>query len=261
MRLHRRTVLSAAATLAPLAATGQTPGPGPLIGAAADLKFALEALAEDFAAAGGGPVRLVFGSSGNLTNQIAQGAPFEIFLSADEALVQRLERLGRTRDGGHLYAVGRICVFAPHGSVLAVDPRLDGVAAALTAHAIRRFAIANPEHAPYGRAAQQALQRRGLWDAIRPLLVLGENVAQAAQFAAAGGTQGGIIAVSLSLAPAIARLGRFATIDAAWHEPLRQRMALIKGAGPTAERFYGFLRSGEARATLSRFGFELPPSH
>lgn len=256
MRLGRRSIF-----LAPL---GLVAGPacattgGPLVAAASDLKFALEAVAEASAARGGGTLRLVFGSSGNLTTQIAQGAPFEIFLSADEALIARLHGLGRTRDPGHLYAIGRLCIFAPHGSPLTVDPQLNGLAAALNAGTIRRFAIANPEHAPYGRAAQQALMRKGVWEALRPLLVLGENVTQAAQFAAAGGTQGGIIALSLSVAPSIARLGRSATLEAQSHEPLRQRMALIEGAGPEAERFYAFLRSPEARAILARFGFELP---
>lgn len=256
MSLRRRSLLLGPPGL--LAGGAAAAAVGPLIAAASDLKFALEALAEAHAARGGGTVRLVFGSSGNLTTQIAQGAPFEIFLSADEALIARLHRLGRTRDAGHLYAIGRLSVFAPHASPLAVDPHLNGLAASLTAGRIRRFAIANPEHAPYGRAAQQALARRGLWDAVRPFLVLGENVTQAAQFAAAGGTEGGIIALSLTVAPAIARLGRFATIEAEAHEPLRQRMALIEGAGKDAERFYEFLRSPDARAVLARFGFELP---
>ena len=256
MSLRRRSLVLAPLGLAAGRAAAATEGP--LVAAAADLKFALEAIAEAYATRGGGAVRLVFGSSGNLTAQIAQGARFEIFLAADEALIARLHGLGRTRDPGQLYAVGRLCIIAPHASRLAVDPRLEGLAALLKGEGVRRFAIANPTHAPYGRAAQQALARRGIWDAVRPFLVLGENVTQAAQFAAAGGTEGGIIALSLSIAPAIARLGRFATLEADLHDPLRQRMALIEGAGIDAERFYEFLRSPDARSLLARFGFELP---
>jgi len=232
----------------------------PIIAAASDLKFALEEIARIYAQRGGGELRLVFGSSGQLATQIAQGAPFELFLSADESMIMRLVTLGRMRDPGQLYALGRIVLFAPAQSTLVIDPALDGLAAALDAGTITRFAIANPEHAPYGAAAEQALRHRGLWARIAPKLVLGENVSQAAQFAASGSTQGGIIALSLAIAPSIARLGRFAPIDAAWHAPLRQRMALVTGASPEAAAFYAFLASSEVRAILAQFGFTSPPS-
>ena len=123
---------------------------------------------------------------------------------------------------------------------------------------MKHFAIANPEHAPYGRAARQALQHAGLWEKIEGRLVLGENVAQATQFAASGSAEGGIIPLSLAKSPAVAVLGSFAPLPEEWHAPLRQRMVLLKGAGDTARDFYAFMQNPTARAVLVRYGFVLP---
>lgn len=230
----------------------------PAVAAASDLKFALEEVAARFRDATGREVRLVFGSSGNFYRQIEQGAPFQVFLSADEQFVLRLAAAGRTEGDGALYARGRIVLFALHASPLEVDANMRGLRDALQAGLIRRLAIANPEHAPYGRAAEQALRSAGLWEQARPLLVLGENVSQAAQFASGGPAQGGIFAYSLALAPQVARRGRYALLPEALHEPLRQRMVLVKGAGETARAFYRYLQQPEARAVLQRYGFGLP---
>jgi molybdate transport system substrate-binding protein len=169
-----------------------------------------------------------------------------------------LARSGLTRDAGALYAIGRLVLFVPHGSPLHADEGLAGLRAALAAGRIRRFAMANPEHAPYGRAAMQALQAEGLWDAIRPVLALGENVSQAAQFAASGAAQGGIFAYALALSPEVSKLGRFALIPAERHAPLRQRMVLLKQAGATAQAFYAFVQTRPARDIFVRHGFALP---
>lgn len=232
----------------------------PPIAAAADLKFALTEAATRFEQESGRKVKLSFGSSGNFARQLEQGAPFQLFLSADEAYVLRLADAGIAQDRGALYAIGRVVLFAPHGSPLKVDANLVDLKAALADGRIRRFAIANPEHAPYGRAARAALEHAGLWQAIGPKLVLGENASQAAQFAAAGSSQGGIIPLSLSRAPEIAKLGSFALIPAEWHagEPLRQRMALMKNAGETARAFYVWLQQPPAREIFRRYGFVLP---
>lgn len=232
--------------------------PAPTIAAAADLKFAVEDIAETYRRAGHGAVKLVFGSSGNFYLQIRQGAPFDIYMSADEAYVTKLADAGLTSGRGTLYGVGRIVLIAPHGSPLEVDARLDGLRAALAAGRIRRFAIANPEHAPYGRRAEEALRRAGLWDLVRPKLVLGENVAQATQFAVSGSAEGGIIAYSLALSPAVVPRGRFALLPADWHEPLRQRMVLLAQASPAARKFYAYLESAAARTVFKRYGFLLP---
>jgi molybdate transport system substrate-binding protein len=230
----------------------------PTVAAAADLRFALEEVAARFRSDTGREVRLSFGSSGNFARQIEQGAPFELFLSADEGYVYRLADAGKTEDGGTLYAIGRVVLFAPAGSPLEPDVHLDGLRAALAGGRVRRFAIANPEHAPYGRAAREALVHAGLWDAVQPHLVLGENAAQAAQFATSGSAEGGIIPLSLANAPALRDRGRAVLIPAQWHAPLRQRVALLKGAGETARAFYAYLQRPAAREVLRRFGFVLP---
>jgi molybdate transport system substrate-binding protein len=230
----------------------------PVVAAAADLQFALGEVAAKFRADSGREVRLAFGSSGNFARQLMQGAPFEMFLSADEGFVLQLADAGRTLDRGALYAEGRIVLFAPAGSPLKPDADLADLRAALADGRLERFAIANPEHAPYGRAAAQALEGQGLWEAIRPRLVLGENVSQAAQFATTGSAQGGIFAYSLALAPAVGRLGTYVLLPAEWHAPLRQRMVLMRNAGETARAFYAFVRTPAARAVLRRYGFLLP---
>ena len=233
----------------------------PVVAGAADLQFALEEIAKVFTADTGLSVRLSMGSSGNFARQIRQGAPFQMYLSADENYVLDLARDGFTRDEGALYAVGRIVIIAPHGSPLKADRSLEDLKAALADERLTKFAIASPEHAPYGKRAEEALRHQGLWDTIRPKLVLGENVSQAAQFATSANAQGGIIAYSLALAPKLSALGRYALIPADWHSPLRQRMVLLKNAGPVAERFYAYVQQPAARAIFRKFGFVLPGEH
>jgi molybdate transport system substrate-binding protein len=230
----------------------------PSVAAASDLKFALEDLTQLFKAETGKDIKLTFGSSGNFSRQIQQGAPFEIFLSADEGFVFQLADAGKTIDRGTLYAEGRIVLFAPNGSPLKPDASFKNLRAALAGGRIQHFAIANPEHAPYGRAAEQALKGQGLWDAIKSKLVLGENVSQAAQFASEGSAQGGIFAYSLALAPAFSDRGTFALIPSDWHAPLRQRMVLMKNANETARTFYRFIQSPAARVVFRKYGFVLP---
>jgi molybdate transport system substrate-binding protein len=230
-----------------------------LVAAAADLKFALPAIADAFTRETGRQVRITYGSSGDLARQIAQGAPFEVLLSADERYVFDLHRAGHTRDEGALYGIGRLALFVPRGSPLPLDAELRGLQTAVAEGRVSRFAIANPRHAPYGRAAQEVLERLGLWLRLQPALVLGENASQAMQFAASGSCQGGIVPLSLASAPEIARLGSFARIPASWHAPLRQRMVLVTRAGPAASAFYAYVqRAAGVGPALTRFGFALP---
>ena len=230
----------------------------PLVAAASDLQFALDEILAAFTRETGVAVRVTYGASGRLHQQIVHGAPYELFLSADESFVAALADRGLTRDRGELYAVGRIVLFVPDGSPLVADARLDGLERHLAGRAPGRLAIANPEHAPYGRAAQQALRARGLWDAALPHLLYGENVAQAAQFASSGNADGGIIAHSLAASPALRQRGHFVLIARELHAPLRQRMVLLQRASPAAGRLYQFLRTPAARAILARHGFERP---
>lgn len=265
---HNRMTLSFRRFLATLAAAVlsilHAPAPAnardnaPVIAAASGLQFAVEEIAAAFTAETGMRVRLAMGSTGNFARQIREGAPFEIFMAADEQFIADLHAEGFTRDAGDLYAIGRLAIMVPHGSALTADPSLDHLAEKLAAGQITRFAIANPEHAPYGMRAREALIARGLWADLQPALVLGENVSQAAQFALSGNAEGGIIAWSLALAPQVARRGAHALIPEDWHAPLRQRMALLNGAGPVAEAFYAFLLAPAARDIMARHGFTLP---
>lgn len=258
--MRRRDAVTAISVLLlavpPAAATAQPRAPA--IAAASDLSFVLTEMADRFAEEQGGRIELVFGSSGTLMRQIRDGAPFELFLSADESYVARLADAGMTRDRGVLYALGRIVLFAPDGSPLTPADGLAGLGRLVDQGKVARFAIANPEHAPYGRAAEAALRRHGLWAKLQPRLVLGENVSQAAQFATTGNAAGGILAYSLALAPALQGRGRFALIPEADHEPLRQRMVLLKRAGAVAARFYAWLQQPQARAIFQRYGFGAP---
>ena len=241
--------------------SGQALAQRSTIAAASDLQFALEALRTQFELDSGKSIQVVYGSSGNFYRQIREGAPFQMFLSADESYVQRLTDAGLTEGEGALYALGRIVIITPHGSTLTPDAQLQDLSAALASDRISRFAIANPEHAPYGERAEEALRHAGLWDALQGKLVLGENVSQAAQFATSGNAQGGIIAYSLALSPNVSALGEFALIPEQWHQPLRQRMVLIKTANADVRDFYAYLQSAPAREILQRYGFALPEDH
>ena len=243
-----------------LGATGAAVASGSVatVAAASTLKFALETIAADFERQTGHRLRLVFGSSGQFFTQIRQGAPFHLFMSADEDFVLRLADEERTLDRGQLYAVGRIGLFVPNGSPLRPDGQLKDLVAALADGRLQRLAIANPAHAPYGARAREALTHVGLWPAIEPRLVIGENISQAAQFASTGSAQGGIISLSLAMAPALAALGRFELIPAHFHKPLVQRMVLLKGAPPAAVAFYAYLAQPQALEVMARFGFTRP---
>lgn len=233
-------------------------GPAPLIAAASDLQFALTDIAALFQSQTGQSVKLSFGSSGNFARQIRQGAPFDIYLSADEDYVLKLFRDGLTRDQGELYGTGRVVIFAPHNSSLSVDSGLDGLRTMLNTGRVTRFAIANPAHAPYGRRAEELLKHFGLWGELSRHIIVGENISQAARFATSSDAQGGIIAYSLALSPRVSRLGSYALIPQDAHTTLRQRMVLLKNAGPVAEQFYGFLQRGDVRAIFRQYGFTLP---
>ena len=230
----------------------------PVVAAAADLQFALAEVAEAFSRATSLRVRLALGSSGNFTRQIIQGAPFEVFFSADEGYVRELAERSLTADNGRIYAIGRLVLYAPTGSPVQADPDMDDLAAAVADGRLRKLAIANPDHAPYGRAARAALTRKGLWEKLQGRLVFGENISQAAQFALSGTVEAGVIAQSLAISDRMARAGTFAVLHPSLYPPLRQKMVLLRGAGQTARRFYEYVQSEPARAAFERYGFALP---
>ncbi|WP_280547991.1 MULTISPECIES: molybdate ABC transporter substrate-binding protein [unclassified Halomonas] len=237
----------------------------PTVAAASSLQFVFPELVAAYRDETGNDVRVNFGASGNLSRQILQHAPFELFLSADEANVRVLEEAGLTEGEGVVYAVGRLVWLQARGrgALPSSDEPLAGVRVAIDAHRAGqdrpRIALANPEHAPYGVAARQALDHAGLWEASAPLRILGENVSQAARFALADEARGGLVAYSLALAPTVAEQAEHVLIPADWHAPLVQRMALIDGAGEGARTFYAWLQGEQARSILERRGFEPPP--
>jgi molybdate transport system substrate-binding protein len=228
------------------------------VAAAADLQFALPEIIAAYVKQGGTAPRLAYGSSGNFARQILQGAPFELFLSADQTYVDQVIAGQRNRGPGVHYATGRLALFLPKGSPLVADRDLADLTAAVHDGRLKRLALANPEHAPYGRAAREVLERKQLWAAVQGRLALGDNAAQATQFVASGAAQAGLIALSLARAPELASRGAYVTLPENWHTPLKQTLVLLQNAGPDAERFAEFLRGPEARAILGRSGFGAP---
>lgn len=224
------------------------------IAAASDLKFVLEAVEAEVLRPAGLAVRLVFGSSGNLARQIQQGAPFDLFMSADEALVDRLADAGLTLDRGLVYGIGRLMMIAPAGQAkppLSAELRSELMAAP-------RIAIANPEFAPYGRAAQQALVALGFADGLRARWVVGESVSQATQFVLTGAAPVGFSALSLCLAPTIAPHLRSAQVPVSLYSPLRQRMVMIRRSQSRTPEVYALLQSARVRELFVGFGLERP---
>ena len=232
----------------------------PIVAAASSLQFALEEAAQQFTQQTGQALRLNFGSSGNFRRQIAQGAPFELFLSANEGYVQALYDEGHVDDAGVIYARGRLAWGQSVGRYAQPDEQtpLAGVEeaiAALEEGQRLRIAIASPEHAPYGVAAQEVLQKAGLWETSEPLRVQGENVSQAMQFALSDEARGGLVAYSLAVAPALAERSEAVLMPETWHTPLRQRMVLTPQAGEVAQAFYEWLQQSDAKAIFETHGF------
>jgi molybdate transport system substrate-binding protein len=229
------------------------------IAAASDLKFALDEVVHPFRALHPqADLQVTYGSSGLFFAQIAQGAPFDLFLSADVAYPRKLAAQGLVHPSGIFpYAVGRIVLWVPRNSPLSVETL--GIRVLLEPGA-RRIAIANPQHAPYGRAAEAALRSEGLYEAVKERLVFGENITQTAQFVQSGAADVGIIALSLALAPTLRDSGRYWLVPAEAHPPLEQGGAILQRAREPelALAFRDFLLGPEGRAILERYGFVLP---
>lgn len=226
--------------------------------AAADMSAALPEIVASYSKTGQ-TVKLTFGSSGNLTNQIRNGAPFDVFFSADEDYPKQLIADGLAeKDSLYRYAVGRLILWVPNGVTL--DLQKLGIQALLDP-SVKKIAIANPQHAPYGRAAEAALKHFGIYDQISGKLVLGENVSQAAQFVESENAQAGLIALSHALAPAMKDKGHYWTVPLDAYPALNQAaVVLSRSKQPDAARkFLEFVRGPEATSLLKRYGFSLAP--
>jgi molybdate transport system substrate-binding protein len=255
MRYVRYFVLVLSLCLA-AAATAQPPV-ALAIAAASDLQSVLPALAARFERDTSGHVALTFGSSGNFFSQIQNGAPFDLFLSADIDYPRRLEAAGLTEPGTlRPYAIGTLVLYAGAGAGVDLGRGL----AALTDARVRRIAIANPEHAPYGRAAVAALTHERLYDTLKGKLVLGENISQAAQFVQSGNAEAGLLALSLTLAPALRSRGAFVEVPADFYPPIEQAAVVIRASRrkETARTFLTFLRRPDIVRLLKDAGFLEP---
>ena len=229
------------------------------VAAAADLKFALTDLAQQYEKQTGNKVNVTYGSSGNFFSQIQNDAPFDVFFSADIDDPRKLEA-ARLAEPGTLYeyAVGRIAIWMPSDSK--ADLAGQGWTALLDP-TVQKIAIANPEHAPYGRAAVAALRKAGIYDRVSAKLVYGENISQAAQFVQSGNAQAGIVALSLALSPAM-KDGQRWEIPAEMHPPIEQAAIVLKNANnkQAAREFLAFVKSEAGCATLAKYGFTFPES-
>ena len=224
------------------------------LAAAADLRHALDEIIELYRRHhGDAPIEVIYGSSGKMTTQIINGAPYDLFFSADIAYPRQLEQQGMTATKPAVYAIGRIVIW----SKTLDASRL--TLADLASDSIHRIAIAQPAHAPYGQRAREALQSAGVWEAVQHKLVFGENIAHTAQMTQSGAAQVGIIALSLARFPALARHGHH-LIDSTLHQPLTQGYAVTRhGANkPLALAFADFMSRDAAHAILARYGFQRP---
>jgi molybdate transport system substrate-binding protein len=227
------------------------------IAAAADLKFAMGELSETFEKQTRTRVNVTYGSSGNFFSQMQNGAPFDLFFSADIEYPKKLQAAGLAERGTlYEYGIGRIVIWVP--AVARTDVAKLGWNTLLDA-SIEKVAIANPEHAPYGRAAVAALQKAGIYEQVRAKLVYGENISQAAQFVQSGNAQAGIVAMSLAVSPAM-RGGKRWDIPPDMHPPLEQGAIVLSDARNkgSARAFLDFVKSPAGRAILANYGFELP---
>ena len=225
------------------------------VAAAADLKFAMDEIVVSFNRQHPrDQVEIIYGSSGKFFAQIQNNAPYDLYFSADINYPRQLAKNGFAASGVIPYALGRIVLWS--NSRDAAKMTLEN----LTDPAIRKIAIANPRHAPYGKRAEEALRSLKLWDKVQHKLVFGENIAHTAQFVETGNAQVGIVALALALSPALAKQGGYYLIPAHLHQPLEQGYIITKRAAdkPLAQRFSGYMTSKETRRIMTRYGFVLP---
>src|SRR5215472_3095809 len=227
------------------------------VAAAADLQFAMQDIADQFQKETGKKVKLIFGSSGNFFQQIQNGAPFDMFFSADLSYPKKLEAAGLTVPGSYYqYAKGRIVIWVPKDSALDVSAGLKS----LLNPNIQKIAVANPQHAPYGQAAVAAMQKEGIYDKVKDKFVLGENISQTASFVVSGSAEVGIVALSLALSPSMKDKGRYVEIPTDEYPPIQQAGVILSSSKnkEAAEKFLSFVKTASAADTLKKYGFDVP---
>jgi molybdate transport system substrate-binding protein len=229
------------------------------VAAAADLTFVFKEVGARFQKETGNSIKLSYGSSGNFFSQIKNGAPYDMFFSADVSFPKKLEAAGLIEPGSlYEYATGKVVIWVPSKSKLDINQGLK----VLLDPGIGKIAIANPVHAPYGAAAVAAMQHEGMYDQVKAKIIQGDNILQAAQFVESGNADVGLIALSLALAPPMKSAGHFVEIPSADYPPVIQAVVILKSAKDkdTAEKFLKFLKEPSTVAIMQQYGFVPPGS-
>ena len=227
------------------------------VAAAADLQFAMQEVGTRFQQESGKTAKLIYGSSGNFAQQLQNGAPFDMFFSANLDYPRQLEAAGLTAPGTfYQYSIGKIVVWVPNDSKLDLSSGLK----ALLNPSIKKIAIANPQHAPYGKAAVAAMQKENIYDQVKDKFVLGENISQTASFVASGSADVGIIALSLALSPNMKDKGRYAEIVAGDYPAIEQACVIMRSSKnkDIAQQFLKFIQSPPIRELFKKYGFAIP---
>ena len=227
------------------------------IAAAADLQFAMQDVAARFQRETGKTIKVIYGSSGNFFQQIQNGAPFDMFFSANLDYAKKVESAGLAEQGSfYQYGTGRIVIWVPNDSKIDIGTGL----VALANPAVKKIAIANPQHAPYGQAAVAAMKKENVYDKISDRFVLGENISQTAMFVVSGAADVGIIALSLALSPTMKDKGRYIEIPSTDYPPIEQGCVILKASTQkeTARAFLEFVKTPAVAEILRAYGFAVP---
>ncbi len=227
------------------------------VAAAADLQFAMQEIGARFQQETGKSVKLIYGSSGNFAQQLQNGAPFDMFFSANLDYPKQLDAAGLIEPGTfYQYATGKIVVWVPNDSKLDLSLGLK----ALLDPSVKKIAIANPEHAPYGKAAVAAMQKESIYEQVKDRFVLGENISQAASFVASGSADAGVLALSLALSPNMKEKGRYVEVPGSDYPAIQQACVIIRSSKKksVAQQFLKFIQSSTIRELFQKYGFAIP---
>ncbi|ANI99248.1 molybdate ABC transporter substrate-binding protein [Polynucleobacter wuianus] len=229
---------------------------GTTIAVAANMKDAFGEIAAAFKATGKPEMRVVYGSSGNFTTQIMNGAPFNLFIAADEHFPLELYKNGKAINEGAVYAIGRLVLIAKTSSGITLSDSKAEITKAIAK--ANKIAIAKPELAPYGKAAVEYLKAEGLWDLAKDKLIYGDNIGVSTTYVVSGAANLGFTALSLAKSPEVSKENHFILVDSKLYQPIAQRMVLIKGAPQEAQDLYQFMQGSQAKSILRKYGFTTP---
>ena len=226
------------------------------VAVAANMKDAFSEINTAFQATGNSNIRIVYGSSGNFTAQIMNGAPFNLLISADERFPIELYKQGKASDEGVVYAMGKLALISKHSAAMSLANDKTELMRAIGK--ANKIAIAKPELAPYGKAAVEYLKAEGLWDTAKNKLIYGDNIGIATMYVVTGAADLGFTALSLAKSADVAKETNFILVNSKLYEPIKQRMVLIKGAPPEAAALYQFMQSSQAKLILQKYGYSTP---